>query len=66
MADSARPVIGGIDTRKDTHVAAVVDHFGAELATRAFPADSAPKQCSQPCAAQTRSPRPQAKPCGIA
>ncbi len=38
LADSARPVTGGIDTHKDVHVAAVVDGLGAEIATRAFPA----------------------------
>jgi len=36
MADSSRPVTGGVDTHKDVHVAAVVDHLGAVLATAAF------------------------------
>ncbi|MFQ5517501.1 MAG: transposase, partial [Acidimicrobiia bacterium] len=40
LADSARCVTGGIDTHKDTHVAAVVDGLGAEIATRAFPTTS--------------------------
>jgi len=37
LADSTRLVTGGIDTHKDTHVAAVVDRLGAEIETRAFP-----------------------------
>lgn len=37
MATSARPVTGGVDTHKDTHVAAVVDHLGGVLGTAAFP-----------------------------
>lgn len=37
LADSTRLVTAGIDTHKDTHVAAVVGHLGNEIATRAFP-----------------------------
>lgn len=37
LADSTRPVTGGVDTHKDIHVAAVVDHLGAALDTRDFP-----------------------------
>lgn len=40
LADSTRLVTGGIDTHKHTHVAAVVDDLGGEIATRAFPASS--------------------------
>lgn len=40
LADSTRPVTGGIDTHKDTHVAAVIDHLGRELATQAFPTNT--------------------------
>lgn len=36
LTDSTRPVTGGVDTHKDTHVAAVIDHLGRELATRSF------------------------------
>ena len=37
LADTSRPVTGGVDTHKDTHVAAVVDHLGTELGIRSFP-----------------------------
>jgi len=37
MATSTRPVTGGVDTHKDTHVAAVVDHLGGVLGTASFP-----------------------------
>src|SRR5215510_14040537 len=37
IATSTRPVTGGVDTHKDTHVAAVVDHLGAVLGTASFP-----------------------------
>jgi transposase len=36
MACSSRPVTGGVDTHKEFHVAAVVDHLGAVVATEAF------------------------------
>ena len=36
MADSSRPVTGGVDTHKGIHVAAVVDRLGAVLGTAAF------------------------------
>lgn len=31
------PVVGGVDTQKDLHVAAVVDHQGQVLGTQSFP-----------------------------
>ena len=37
MTDSSRPVTGGVDTHKDTHVAAVVNDLGAVVATDSFP-----------------------------
>jgi transposase len=37
MASSTRPVTGGVDTHKDAHVAAVVDHLGGVLGTASFP-----------------------------
>ena len=37
MAGSTRPVTGGVDTHKDTHVAAVVDPLGGVLGTASFP-----------------------------
>ncbi len=41
LSDSARLVTGGVDTHKHVHVAAVVNHLGAELATKSFPTHSA-------------------------
>ena len=41
MADQQRLVTGGVDTHKDTHVAAVVDEVGRILATAGFPASVA-------------------------
>ena len=40
MAQSARRVIGGVDTHKDVHVAAVVDEAGRILGTESFPNDT--------------------------
>ena len=37
LADLTRPVTGGVDTHKDTHVGAVIDGLGRELATESFP-----------------------------
>lgn len=37
MSVSSRPVTGGVDTHKDAHVAAVVDHLGGVLETASFP-----------------------------
>jgi len=37
MADSPRPVTGGVDTHKDEHVAAVLDGVGVVLGTASFP-----------------------------
>ena len=34
-------VIGGVDTHKDVHVAAVIDELGRLLDTASFPADAA-------------------------
>ncbi len=41
LSDPTRPVTGGVDTHKDTHVAAVIDHLGRELATQSFPTTTA-------------------------
>ena len=41
LSDSTRHVTGGVDTHKDVHVAAVVNHLGAELATKSFSTTSA-------------------------
>ena len=40
IADSARPVTGGVDTHLEFHVAAVVDDLGRILGTETFPATS--------------------------
>jgi len=37
IAQTAGPVIGGVDTHKDVHVAAVVDSVGRLMATESFP-----------------------------
>lgn len=36
LSDSTRSVTGGVDTHKHIHVAAVVDHLGAEIGTKPF------------------------------
>lgn len=41
MSDPQRCVTGGIDTHKDTHVAAALDELGRVLGTEAFPATPA-------------------------
>jgi transposase len=41
MADNARGVTGGVDTHKDSHVAAAVDEVGRVLGTEEFPATAA-------------------------
>lgn len=41
VAERAGVVTGGVDTHKDVHVAAVVDHLGAVIATRSFQANTA-------------------------
>ncbi|MCU1503797.1 MAG: hypothetical protein JWM12_3151, partial [Ilumatobacteraceae bacterium] len=41
MADSGVHVTGGVDTHKDTHVAAALDQQGRVLGTEAFPATTA-------------------------
>lgn len=41
LADSTRSVTGGVDTHKNAHVAAVVDHLGAAVETRDFPTTAA-------------------------
>lgn len=41
MADLEVHVTGGVDTHKDTHVAAALDQLGRVLGTEAFPATAA-------------------------
>ncbi len=41
IAEQQLPVIGGVDTHADVHVAAVVDQVGRVLGTEAFPANAA-------------------------
>ena len=41
IAHSDRPVTGGVDTHKDQHVAAALDHIGRLLGTAEFPATAA-------------------------
>jgi transposase len=41
MTDSDLIVTGGVDTHKDFHVAAALDHLGRLLGTETFPADAA-------------------------
>jgi transposase len=41
IAEQPLPVIGGVDTHADVHVAAVVDQVGRVLGTEAFPATAA-------------------------
>jgi transposase len=41
LPDRARAVTGGVDTHKDSHVAAVVDHLGADVAEASFPNSAA-------------------------
>lgn len=41
MADPRACCIGGVDTHKDVHVAAVIDGTGHILGTKSFPADAA-------------------------
>jgi transposase len=41
MTDPTRTVIGGVDTHKDTHVAAALDGLGRLLGTEAFPTTTA-------------------------
>jgi transposase len=41
MTDPARTVTGGVDTHKDTHVAAALDGLGRLLGTESFPATTA-------------------------
>ncbi len=38
MTDNARRVTGGVDTHKDSHVAAALDEVGRVLGTEVFPA----------------------------
>lgn len=45
VSDSTRLVTGGVDTHKETHVAAVLDSLGARLGVEAFPADGAGYEC---------------------
>ena len=41
IADAERPVIGGVDTHAERHVAAVVNQAGRVLVTEQFPAAAA-------------------------
>jgi transposase len=41
MTDPARTLTGGVDTHKDTHVAAALDELGRVLGTESFPATAA-------------------------
>jgi len=41
IADAERPVIGGVDTHAERHVAAVVNQAGRVLGTEQFPAAAA-------------------------
>jgi transposase len=41
MTDRTRMVTGGVDTHKDTHVAAALDGFGQVLGTESFPTTTA-------------------------
>ena len=41
MTDPTMPVTGGVDTHKDTHVAAVLNPVGVVLGTSEFPTTSA-------------------------
>ena len=41
MVEEARPVIGGVDTHKDFHVAAAVDSLGGDPRTASFPNNAA-------------------------
>lgn len=38
MTSMAQRITGGVDTHLDVHVAAALDHLGALLGTRSFPA----------------------------
>ena len=38
MTETARRVTGGVDTHKDSHVAAALDELGRVLGTEVFPA----------------------------
>ncbi len=41
MADQTDTITGGVDTHKDTHVAAALDHLGRVVGTQPFPTTSA-------------------------
>lgn len=43
--DAPRSVVLGVDTHKDVHVAAVLDHLGVLLGTEEFPATAAGYRC---------------------
>lgn len=40
MPDPGRPVTGGVDTHKDTHMAVVIDEVGRVLGTKEFPVNA--------------------------
>ena len=37
IVDSTRPLVGGVDTHLDVHVAAVIDSNGGVLGVKSFP-----------------------------
>jgi transposase len=41
IVESARPIVGGVDTHLDTHVAAVIDSVGGVLGVEPFPVNRA-------------------------
>lgn len=41
IVENARPIVGGVDTHLDVHVAAVVDSVGGVLGVESFPVDPA-------------------------
>ena len=45
IVDSARPVVGGVDTHRDVNVAAVVDMNGGLLGVESFPTTAAGHRC---------------------
>ncbi len=45
IVDSARRVVGGVDTHRDSNVAAVVDMNGGALGVESFPTTAAGHRC---------------------
>ena len=54
MTDTRRRVTGGVDTHKDTHVAAALDELGRVLGTEAFPATTGRLSAAAALAARLR------------